>query len=136
YRKEHRLIFQAMNALAGESHPVDMVTVAEALDLRGELQGAGGLDYLGELTGNTPSSANIRAYARIIRERSILRRLISVANDIADQAFNTGGRDSAELLDMAEQRVFNIADERPKDGGPQPLNPLLKSALEKIDTLF
>ncbi|MEX2367094.1 MAG: replicative DNA helicase [Pseudohongiellaceae bacterium] len=136
YRKEHRLIFEAMHRLANDSNPMDIVTISEALDSTAELDNAGGLDYLGELATNTPSTANILAYGRIIRERALLRKLIFVANNIADNAFNPNGRESAELLDQAEQQVFNIADERPRDGGPQALTPLLKTALDKIDLLF
>lgn len=136
YRREHQLIFDAMHQLTAESKPADIVTVSEAMDSEGNLSNAGGLDYLGELATNTPSTANILAYARIIRERALLRKLIAVANHIADDAFNPAGRESAELLDQAEQRVFNIADERPRDGGPLALNPLLKTALDKIDQLF
>ncbi|MDT8398547.1 MAG: replicative DNA helicase [Pseudomonadales bacterium] len=136
YRREHSLIFQAMHEQAARNSPIDVVTLAEVLDNANNLTNAGGLDYLGELANNTPSSANILAYANIIRERSILRKLIAVANDIANSGFNPDGRDSATLLDIAEQQVFNIADERPRDGGPQALNPLLKTALDKIDLLF
>ncbi|MEK9649116.1 MAG: DnaB-like helicase C-terminal domain-containing protein, partial [Gammaproteobacteria bacterium] len=93
-------------------------------------------EYLGGLVESSPSSANIRAYANIIRERAILRKLISAANSISDIAFNPDGRDSAEILDIAEKQVFNIADERPKDGGPQHLDPLLDGALIQIDKLF
>ena len=136
YRKEHRLIFNAMFRQAEAGQPVDVVTLSEVLDNSGELESAGGLDYLGELVNHTPSTANILAYARIIRERAIFRKLIHVANDIADNAFNPGGRDSAELVDLAERHVFNIAEDRPRDSGPRPINPLLKSAVDKIDELF
>ncbi len=136
YRREHSLIFEAMHAQAERGLPIDVVTLAEVLDNAGNLDSAGGLDYLGELANNTPSTANINAYARIIRERAVLRRLVSVANSIADSAFNPEGRDSATLLDLAEQQVFNINDDRPHDGGPKPLKPLLKDALNKIDQLY
>jgi replicative DNA helicase len=136
YRKEHRLIYQAMQHQASESKPIDLVTLAESLDNANNLDNAGGLDYLGELSNNTPSTANILAYAHIIRERAILRKLISVANIIADNSYNPEGRDSADLVETAEQHVFKIADDRPKDGGPQAVEPLLKSAIDKLDELF
>ena len=136
YRKEHRLIFNAMYKQAEANNPIDVVTLSEVLDNANELNEAGGLEYLGEMVNNTPSTANIRAYANIIRERAILRQLIMVANGIADDAYNPNGRESADLLDIAEQQVFNIADDRPRDGGPQFVTPLLKVAIEKIDTLF
>ena len=136
YRKEHRLIFQAMQHQATVGNPIDLVTLSEALDNANNLEAAGGLEYLGGLVESSPSTANIRAYANIIRERAILRKLISAANSISDNAFNPDGRDSAEILDIAEKQVFNIADERPKDGGPQHLDPLLEGALDQIDKLF
>lgn len=135
YRKEHRLIFQMMLQQADESSPIDLVTLSQGLDNSNNLESAGGLDYLAELANSTPSTANILAYANIIRERAILRKLITVANSIADNSFNPEGRDSAELVDLAEQQVFKIADDRPKDGGPQTLNPLLKGALDKLQEL-
>ena len=136
YRKEHRLIFLAMQHQAKADNPIDLVTLSEALDNANNLESAGGLEYLGGLVESSPSTANIRAYANIIRERAILRKLISAANSISDNAFNPDGRDSAEILDIAEKQVFNIADERPKDGGPQHLDPLLEGALNQIDKLF
>lgn len=136
YRREHSLIFRAIHHQAEKNNPIDVLTLAEVLDSSGDLENAGGLDYLGELASNTPSIANIRAYAKIIKERAIRRQLISVANDIADSGYNPDGKESAVLLDMAEQQVFKIADDRPSDGGPQALNPLLDSTLARIDKLF
>ncbi len=136
YRKEHGIIFQAMHKQQDAGKPIDLVTLAETLDHLNQLEAAGGVDYLGELASNTPSTANIMAYAHIIRERAILRRLIRTATEIADSAYNPEGRDSAELLDLAEQQVFKIADERPKDGGPQFINPLLQKGLDRLEELF
>jgi replicative DNA helicase len=136
YRKEHSTIFQAMQKQNDAGKPIDLVTLAEALDHINQLELCGGLDYLAEIASNTPSTANILAYAHIIRERAILRQLISVANQIADSAYNPDGRESAELLDIAEQQVFKIADERPKDGGPQFIDPLLKKGLDRLEELF
>ncbi|MEX2470177.1 MAG: replicative DNA helicase, partial [Pseudohongiellaceae bacterium] len=135
YRAEHQLIFAMMQRQSEAGSPVDVVTLVEALNSLGELDTAGGLDYLSELAGNARGTANIHAYADIIRERAILRRLISVANSIADSGFNTGGRKAAEVLDEAEQKVFNIADERPREAGPVAINPLLADAVERIDEL-
>jgi replicative DNA helicase len=136
YRKEHGIIFQAMQKQEDAGKPIDLVTLAETLDDLNQLEAAGGVDYLGELASNTPSTANIMAYAQIIRERAILRRLIRTASEIAESAYNPEGRDSAELLDLAEQQVFKIADERPKDGGPQFIDPLLKKGLDRLEELF
>ncbi|NKB35091.1 MAG: replicative DNA helicase [Pseudomonadales bacterium] len=135
YRAEHQLIFRVMTQQSEASSPIDVVTLVESLNSLNELENAGGLDYLSELAGNARGTANIHAYADIIRERAILRRLISVANNIADTGYNTGGRKAAEILDEAEQHVFNIADERPQDQGPVPINPLLTKAVDRIDEL-
>ena len=135
YRSEHQLIFQTMTQQSEARSPIDVVTLVEALDSLNELENAGGLDYLSELAGNARGTANIHAYTDIIRERAILRRLISVANNIADTGYNTGGKKAAEILNGAEQQVFNIRDERPKDQGPVPINPLLSKAVDRVDEL-
>ena len=102
----------------------------------GQLKEVGGTAYLAEIATGTPSVANIRAYAQAVRERSIFRSLISAANSIADTSFNPEGRSSDEVLDEAERRIMQIAEERLKAGGLEPINPLLKEAVDKIDELF
>ena len=136
YRQEHRLIFRMMSKLVENTSPLDVITLSEALSKTNELEAVGGLSYLGELAKNTPSVSNIKAYADIVRERSILRQLISVANGIAGDAFDTGGRSSTEILDDAERKVFQIAEERPNTVGPKEVNPLLTKAIERIDELY
>lgn len=137
YRHEHRLIYRAMHNLINQSKPVDVVTLSEELNRTTEQEAAyGGLDYLIELAKNTPSASNIRAYAEIVRDRSLLREMISVANEIADTAFNPDGRHSDELLDEAEQKIFRIAEDRPNQGRPEEVTKLLKKAVERIDILF
>ena len=136
YRKEHRLIYDAMVKQTSDGKPIDVITLSEVLRSANTLQEAGGVDYLGELLSSNQSAANIVAYAGIIKERAILRHLISAAHGIADSGYNPEGRDSTELLDAAEQAVFRIADNRPRDGGPQGVNPILKSAIGRIERLF
>ncbi len=137
YRPDHRIIFRAIQALAEREQPFDVVTLAEWLEPRGELENAGGLAYLGMLANETPSAANIRAYADIVRERSILRQLIAVAGEIADAAFHPGERDSRDILDEAERKVFEIAEQRMRgQEGFQPLKRLVKGALEYIDRVI
>jgi replicative DNA helicase len=136
YRREHRLIFDAMQRQVGAAKPIDVITLSESLRDAGLLQECGGIDYLAELVNNHHSPANIAAYAGIVKERAVLRKLISTAHQIADSGYNPDGRDSAELLEAAEKAVFGIADERPSDGGPQAITPILKSAVERIQTLF
>lgn len=136
YQHRHKLIFRAIHRLAAESHPLDVITISQELERLEELKNAGSIDYLGELAKNTPSAANIEAYAGIIRERSILRKLISVSGDISDSAFNPKGRTSSELLDDAERKVFQIAETRAKQSGPLNVNPILTKTLDRIDELF
>lgn len=136
YRSSHRLIFAEMARLIEDDEPIDVITLAEKLNAKRQLDDVGGLPYLAELAKNTPSAANIRAYANVVRERASLRSLIAVASAIVDSGYNTEGRSSDELLDEAERKIMQIAEERPKVGGPEEVNPLLKQAVERIDELF
>jgi len=136
YRPDHRLIFATLRELVEARQPLDVITLSEALDSKGELERIGGLVYLGELVKNTPSAANIETYADIIRERALLRQLIAVSRESMDAAFQPEGRSSAQLLAEAENRLAAIAEGRPKDGGPQHITPLLREAVDKIDELF
>lgn len=136
YRHDHRLIFRALVRLAGRNQPFDVVTLAEDLDREGLIDQVGGLAYLGQLAKNTPSAANISAYAAIIRERATLRQLISISSEIADTAFSPKGMQATEVLDEAERKIFAIAESRPKTGGPESVNTLLTKAIDRIDQLF
>ncbi len=136
YRPDHRLIYDTMSELVEAKQPLDVITLSEALETRGELEQVGGIAYLGELVKNTPSAANIQTYGDIIRERSILRQLIGVSRESMEAAFQPEGRASDQLLAEIENRLAAIAEGRPKDGGPQPINPLLRKAVDKIDELF
>jgi replicative DNA helicase len=136
YRNEHRLIFVAMHALAADSQPFDVITLSERLHARDELDQAGGLPYLGDLARNTPSAANVQAYAQIVRERATLRRLISASNEIATRCFNPEGRTGAEVLEEAERRLMEIGEGRARGSGPQAVQNLLERAMERIDELF
>ena len=136
YRRDHRLIFRAIAQLAEYRKPFDVVTLGEALDNAGILDESGGMAYLALLAKNTPSASNIKAYADIVRERSVLRQMIQVSNEIAESAFRPEGRSSTELLDEAERKVFNIAEQGSKGVGPQPIKQVLKAAVDRIDQLF
>ena len=137
YRHEHRLIYRQIVRLSEQAKPVDVITVAEALEIAGELDKVGGLPYLGGLAQNVPSAANIRRYGEIVRERSIMRKLAEVGADISGSAYNPAGRDAAELLDEAERKVFEIAEagSRGKQGF-LPMPPLLTEVVERIETLY
>ena len=136
YRPEHRAIFRQIAMLVDRSEPVDVVTVADRLLATGELDAAGGHTYLTELAEQTPTAANIRAYATAVHERAVLRKLITAAQDIANTGFNPDGRGSEELLDEAERRIMQISEEGLKTGGPRGMEPLLSGALERIEELF
>ncbi len=136
YRYDHRLIFRAIYTLAERNSPFDVVTLSEQLDKEGHLSQVGGLGYLGELAKNTPSVANIKAYAQIIRERATLRQLIGISNDIADMAYAPQGKTAVEVLDEAERQIFQIAEARPKAGGPVGINDILVKTIDRIDELF
>ncbi|QTS84080.1 replicative DNA helicase [Coxiella endosymbiont of Amblyomma nuttalli] len=136
YQSDHRLIFETMTQLIDQHKPLDVLTITEALKTRHELTTVGGEIYLYELAKNTPSAANITAYADIVREHAMLRRLIEAGTDITHNAFNPDGRDIKELLDNAEQRVFNIAASHARGSGPVAIGTLLTKATEKIDMLY
>lgn len=136
YRYDHRQIFRAIFNLAERNAPFDVITLSEALEREGISEQVGGLKYLADLASLTPSVANIQSYADIIRERATLRQLISVSNEVADMAYFPKGRQGDEILDEAERKVFQIAEARPKMGGPVSLQNLLINTVETIDTLF
>jgi len=138
YRKDHRLIFTTIEQLAAKQDPFDVITLSEALEAIGELQTVGGLAYLATLAKETPSAANIVAYANIVRDRSVLRQLIHIGTDISDSAFNTEGRDTSELLESAEREVFKIAEQRQRgeQGGFKSIKHLLANAVDKIEALY
>lgn len=136
YRKDHRLIFSAIANLIEGGSPCDVVTVSEQLDGRGELDSAGGLEYLATLANETAGAANARAYAKILRERSTLRALISAGNEIAGSAFTTDGRTAAEVLENAEKMVFDIAEKGNRGRkGFKSLKDILPAAVDRIDLL-
>ncbi len=135
YRQDHRLIFRSIATLAEQDKPLDAITLSEWLKDRDELENAGGMAYLMTLAKDTPSAANIRAYAEIVREKSVLRQLISIGSEITDDAFNAGERPSKELLDEAERKVFEIAEQGNRAQDFQDIKTLLKETLAHIDEL-
>ncbi|WP_153111410.1 replicative DNA helicase [Propionivibrio limicola] len=136
YRDEHKRIYRHIRRLLERSKPVDVITVAESLEQSAEGEESGGLAYLGELAANTPSAANIRRYGEIVRERAILRKLVSAGDEIADSALNPLGRDPKQLLDEAEAKVFAIAESGFRhQSGFQHINPLLTQVVERIQEL-
>ncbi len=137
YRRDHRMIFTSIAELANESEPFDVVTLSEHLGKLGELEKAGGMAFLGALARNTPTAANIKAYAEIVREYSVMRQLIHVGTQISDSAFQSGEQTSDELMDQAERLVFNIADKGAKGRkGFVNMKEVLTRVVDRIDTLF
>ena len=136
YRTEHRVLYRSILSLVKKNQPFDVVTVLDTLKSNNTLDDAGGEVYLFELANNTPSVANVSAYADIVRDKSVQRQLIAVAGDIADSAYNPGSRLVSELLDFAETRVFAIAEQTAGEGGPLAMKSILVRAVEKIDALY
>ncbi len=136
YKDTHRQMFQAMSVLSEADKPFDILTLAEELSRHDELARVGGMDYLSTVVSQTPSAANTVAYARIVREHATVRQLIHVANDISRSSYNPSGLDADDLLQLAEKRLLEIAEGRPKEGGLEGMDGLLKSTIERIDALF
>jgi replicative DNA helicase len=137
YRHDHRLIFQHISGLIERSRPADAVTVFEALQTSGKAEECGGLPYLNALALNTPSAANIRRYAEIVRDRSVLRQLAAVGDEITTSALNPLGKETKQILDESESRVFQIAEQgaRGRQGFIK-LDDLLAQELTRIQELF
>jgi replicative DNA helicase len=137
YRDDHRRIYRHIARLVEMGKPADVVTVFESLEKSGEAEQAGGLAYLGEIANNTPSAANIRRYAEIVHERAILRKLVSVGDEIASSALTPSGKDAKALLDEAEAKVFEIAEAGARHaGGFEPIQPILAQVVDRIQELY
>ncbi|MES2404545.1 MAG: replicative DNA helicase [Pseudomonadota bacterium] len=133
YRREHRLIFRAIGELAMASKPCDAVTLGEWFERHGETANIGGVAYLAELANNTPSAANIAAYADIVRDKAVLRKLIEAGTQIVGDGFNPEGRNTPEILEAAEQRVFKIAEAGAR--GRKQVIPVRQSVKEAVELL-
>ncbi|MBL8473607.1 MAG: replicative DNA helicase [Rhodocyclaceae bacterium] len=137
YRDDHRRIFRHIAKLIELGKPADVVTVFESVDKNNEAEQIGGMAYLGEIAVNTPSAANIRRYAEIIRERAILRRLVAAGDEIAASALNPQGRDAKELLDRAESTIFEIAEAGARTSqGLLPIQPMLVEVVNRVQELY
>ncbi len=137
YRADHRTIFQHIAQFIENNKPADALTVAESLERSGKLNDVGGQAYIGSLALNTPSAANIRRYAEIVRERAIMRELAVIGTEIVDSAYNPLGKDARVLIDEAEAKVFHIAEAGAKaQQGFVKIDPLLTETVERIDMLY
>ena len=136
YRYEHRMVFAAIGILINASKPADVITVFEQLQNQGKAEEVGGLAYLNSLAQYVPSAGNIRRYAEIVRERSVLRKLVAASDEISTNAFNPKGRPVAAILDEAEQKIFNIGEEgaRTKQGF-QSMDTLVVDLLDRVQEM-
>jgi replicative DNA helicase len=137
YRNDHRLIFEAVAGLIERNQPCDAVTLSGHLESQGVLDQVGGLSYLGSLARDTPTAANIRAYADIVRERSVLRKLITAGNLIVGSALEPEGREAREIVDDAERAVFEIAEAGSRGKvGFRTVKSILPDVVNRIDELY
>jgi len=136
YRPNHRQIFREIALLAEENDPIDIITLADKLQAQGILETVGGLAYISELAEKTPSVSNIKAYAAVIRERSILRNLIQTSQEIAESGFNPEGRSSSDIVDEAQRKIMRLSDGDQGSGGLREIKPLLTSAIDRIEELY
>jgi len=137
YTQQHKAIFSTIFELSRNNKPFDLITVVEHLNSTGQLELAGDKEYLAELVKNTPGSANILYYARIVRDKSILRGLIQASNEVAETAYFPDGRDIRDVLDIAESKIMSIAEHgEGKERLYKTMDVLLESAINKIDELF
>ena len=136
YKPEHAVIFLAISQLFEKNKPSDVVTVTDILKAQNTIQKAGGESYIYQLADVTPSTANIVAYADIVHERAVLRKLMQVGHDIVADAFDVQGKDIKQVLDQAETKVFQIADQHNKGSGPVDISTLLARATDRLDELY
>lgn len=137
YRPEHQQIFNAIKALAEVDQPSDVITVTNHLEKLGVLESAGGMAYLGELAHNTPSISNISAYAEIVRERSVMRQLLGMAHHVANRVFEPEGYTSDQILEEAEQKVFQLSQARSlRKSGPMPMQDIVPLVVDKLDQMM
>ena len=133
YAERHRRLFRAMKSITERGSVVDPLTLADELERKGELQSAGGKDYIGFLVDAVPTAANVEYHARIVKEKALLRRLIEVSTEIVGEAF-TGGHTADELLDIAEQKIFQVAQQRTSEGFYR-IKELLWPTMERIESI-
>jgi len=133
---DHKLIFESIASLAGEAQPCDPVTVSEHLQRLGKLQDVGGLAYLGSLTRDTPGAANARAYAQIVKERALLRSLVTVGGEIASSVWNEEGEAARDLVEQAERKIFAIAEGSARGKGYVSAKQALPALIDVIDDLY
>jgi replicative DNA helicase len=133
YAERHRRIYRAMMSITERGSVVDPLTLADELGRKGELDGAGGKDYIGFLVDAVPTAANVEYHAKIVKEKALLRRLIEVSTEIVGEAFS-GGQTADELLDLAEQKIFQVAQQRTSEGFSR-IKDLMWTTMERIESI-
>lgn len=136
YQPQNRILYRVIHSQIGKDSPIDMLTLTEKLSALALLDEAGGESYIYDIVGNTPSSGNIKAYAEIVKDRSILRKVLTASAEISSLAYNPGGKNSRDLLNEVEQKIFNISDKRAESDGMVRIADVLATATDKIDQLF
>ncbi|MBF0266854.1 MAG: replicative DNA helicase [Gammaproteobacteria bacterium] len=137
YKPEHRVIFHSIKTLIESDEPCDVITLTNRLNQDNNIDKAGGFSYIGDLASNTPSASNIKAYAAIVREFSVLRQMIMAGSEIANDGYHPEGRKSAELLEEAEKKVFNISEQSESSEAEFKLMPdLIRHNIDRIDKLY
>ncbi|MGH7771154.1 MAG: replicative DNA helicase [Candidatus Binatia bacterium] len=134
YRESHRKIFRAMIELSNRNEPIDLITLSDLLKARGELEAVGGSAYLASLNALVPTAANVSYYARIVREKAILRHLISAATEIATRGFEEQGNVD-EFLDTAEKVIFDISEKKIKSSFVM-IGEMIKDSLKLVEKLY
>ena len=133
----HRVIYREMALLVKRNSPIDLITLSDSLRGRGLEQACGGFGYIAEMSKNTPSAANILAYAELVRETAIKREILAVMNEVATETTQPRGRSATELLDLAERKVMGISEIRAKSqSGPSRIDDILGSTIDRLDHLF
>ena len=134
--QDHQNIFQSMGELVNSNKPLDPLTVSDRLDSKNLLTRAGGKNYLIDLASTSPSAANLEAYAGMIRQKSISRRLMKINSDISELIINPQGKDAAELLDEAETKIFSLNDEASRTStNIQKLDELIPQSIERMNEI-
>jgi len=137
YRRDHRVLFSAIADLKARSEPCDAVTLGEWLKSHGKAEDAGGVGYIIELANNAPGAANIVAYAAIVRDKAIQRRLLDISARVADVVYNPEGRDARQQLEIAEQEIYKLAENGQRSGAAfKPMNQVLIEAFRVLEQRY
>ena len=134
YRRSHQLIFQVMIELNDKNEEIDVITVANLLERSGQLEDIGGTPYLAELSNVVPTAANVEYYAKIVEERSLLRRLIQASTDIISDTYEES-EEVSSLLDHAEQKILEVSERKNRSGFIK-ISDVLRDSMEEIDQLY